>query len=77
MWQRTLIPVLRTSFAVPPSTASQPPFELGSAVFGLARTADRVGRYAELDHSALWTDVPVLDIGKGKRGDEDWYIKFE
>jgi hypothetical protein len=77
MWQRTLIPVIRNELDIAPSTASRPSSQFGSAVFALARTVDREERYAGLDHSALWTDVPVLDTLIGKRGDGEWHIKLQ
>ncbi|KAH6881438.1 hypothetical protein BKA58DRAFT_2331 [Alternaria rosae] len=77
MWQRTLIPTIRNELGIPPSATGQSSFEFGCAVFALARTSDREERYAGLEYGELWGDVPVLDTGKGKERDGEWYIKLE
>jgi hypothetical protein len=78
VWQRTLIPVIKSELIVPPSTSGKPCYEFGSAVFALARTADREERYARLDISKLWTEAPNLNIGTEKDGykDKEWYLRF-
>jgi len=77
MWQRTLIPTIRNELSIPPDTRGQPASEFGSAVFALARTGDREERYAGLSYSELWGGVPVLDTGREKEEEEEWYIKLE
>ncbi|KAG9193915.1 hypothetical protein G6011_03950 [Alternaria panax] len=79
MWQRTLIPVIRSELTIPPSTAGAPSVEFGSSVFALARTTDREERYAGLDISALWTGAPDLEVGTERNGqtDKEWYLQIK
>lgn len=61
MWQRTLIPTIR-------STTKRIKQEDGvyivSAVFAAARTSDRKEHYDSLDLPKLWDDVPVIRVGE-------------
>jgi hypothetical protein len=73
MWQRTLIPTLK----VEGSATSERTLEFGSAVFALARTEDRRERYDGADVLGLWGDAPVIDTGKGRTSDKEWYVRIE
>jgi hypothetical protein len=66
MWQRTLIPTIKTGF-----TAQNSDF-LVSAVFALARTSDREERYVDI--GKLWDDVPVISATAGGEDNSEWYI---
>lgn len=73
IWQRTLIPTIRSETRVlHPGDNSQ----LVSAVFAVARTSDRTDQYDALDLQKLWEDVPVVRAGglssRVDRNDQDY-----
>ncbi|KAF3044369.1 hypothetical protein E8E12_009757 [Didymella heteroderae] len=74
MWQRTLIPTIRSETKMLNSGDS---LRLMSAVFAVARTADRIDQYDALDLQKLWGDVPVVRAGELSSkvgGDDQEYI---
>jgi hypothetical protein len=70
LWQRTLIPTIKSEFA------SQTSSFLSSAVFALARTADREEEYSALDIGKLWEDMPVVYMTKDHQR-VGWYITLD
>jgi hypothetical protein len=66
MWQRTLIPTIKASFAAQKSDF------LVCAVFALARASDREERC--IDIGKLWDDVPVISATAGGEDNPEWYI---
>lgn len=74
MWQRTLIPTIRSES----KTIKQGDcVYLLSAVFAVARTSDRIGHYQALNLQKLWDDVPNIRAGKSVSntgGEELWHI---
>ncbi|KAF1911361.1 hypothetical protein BDU57DRAFT_507316 [Ampelomyces quisqualis] len=71
MWQRTLIPTLRSEITVRGSKF------LVSAVFALARISDSEHTYSSLDISKLWEDVPVVSAIAGGGDELEWYITLD
>ncbi|KAH8725050.1 hypothetical protein GQ44DRAFT_681997 [Phaeosphaeriaceae sp. PMI808] len=71
MHQRTLIPIIRSEIDL------QKDKFLASAVFALARTSDRVGRYSGLHIDKLWEDVPVVSTTPEGNNHLEWYITME
>lgn len=61
MWQRTLIPTVRSETRVlnPGDCA-----HLVTAVFAVARSSDRIAQYDALSLQKLWKDVPIVRAGK-------------
>jgi hypothetical protein len=57
MWQRTLIPTIRSETRV---LIPGDHLNLISAVFAVARTSDKVAQYDALDLREMWEDVPVI-----------------
>lgn len=57
MWQRTLIPTIRSETR---TVLQGDSVHFASAVFAAARTLDKVTRYDKLDLGKLWDDVPIL-----------------
>jgi hypothetical protein len=71
MWQRTLIPTIRSEIVV------QKRESLTSAVFALARTSDREKRYSSIDIDNLWADVPIISMAEGGANDLEWSISLD
>jgi hypothetical protein len=71
MWQRTLIPTVKSEIRVSRSEY------LVSAVFALARTSDREQNYSSLDIAKLWGDVPVVSATDGGGDAPEWYITLD
>lgn len=71
MWQRTLIPTIKSSLT------SQESDMLVSAVFALARTSDRETSYSSLDIGKLWNDVPVFRTAAGGENHHEWSITLD
>ncbi|KAF2853082.1 hypothetical protein T440DRAFT_497081 [Plenodomus tracheiphilus IPT5] len=71
IWQRTLIPTLKLETA-----SAFREVRFATAVFALARTADRVSGYEGLDVEGLWGDGPVLG-GEGDGDGEGYYFRVE
>ncbi|KAF1931382.1 uncharacterized protein M421DRAFT_99224 [Didymella exigua CBS 183.55] len=61
MWQRTLIPTIRSKTRVLNTGDS---IHLISAVLAVARTSDKIAQYDALDLQKMWEDVPVIRAGK-------------
>lgn len=57
MWQRTLIPTIRSETKM---INQGDAVHLVSAVFAVARTPDKLKKYEALDLQKLWEDVPVI-----------------
>ena len=76
MWQRTMIPTITSEFQYQNeiSSATRKSNILVSAVFALARTSDREGRYASLHIDKLWADPPVLSASTC---DLEHYMTFD
>lgn len=70
MWQRTLIPTIRSEARVLKQGHG---LYLVSAVFAAARTSDKIAQYDSLDLQTLWEDVPVIRAGElsSKAGEDD------
>jgi hypothetical protein len=79
MWQRTLIPTIKSEqhSRKDNSPASREPDTLASAVFAIARTADKEERYPSLDVGKLWEDVPILSASAAGDDHLDWYITLD
>ena len=61
IWQRTLIPTIRSEMrTLKPGEG----IYLISAVFAVARTSDKIQQYETLDVQKLWDDVPIIRAGK-------------
>jgi hypothetical protein len=77
MWQRTLIPTIRSETRVlNPGDG----LHLMSAVFAVARTSDKIDQYDALDLQKLWDDVPVVRAGELSSrvgGDDRGYIDIQ
>jgi hypothetical protein len=71
MWQRTLIPTVKSELIAQKSVF------LASAVFALARTSDREERYSSIDIGKLWQDVPILSATEGGETHHDWSISTD
>jgi hypothetical protein len=71
MWQRTLIPTTRSELVL------QKTRYLVSAVFALARTADREERYSAIDIGRLWDDLPVVELMACDGKHAEWCIVME
>jgi hypothetical protein len=71
MWQRTIIPTIRSTFTTQKSEV------LVSAVFALARTPDREETYSSIDLAKLSQDVPVLCATAGGEDHPQWYITLD
>jgi hypothetical protein len=71
MWQRTLIPTIRSELVVQKTTY------LVSAVFSLVRTADREERYSSIDIGKLWEDVPVVSLRGCEENYPEWYVAMD
>jgi hypothetical protein len=71
MWQRTLIPTIKSELIAQKSVF------LASAVFALARTSDREERYSSIDIGKLWQDVPILSATEGGETHHDWSISTD
>jgi hypothetical protein len=71
VWQRTLIPTVKSEICVSKSEY------LVSAVFALARTSDRVQSYSSLNIAKLWGDVPVVSVTEGGGDTPNWYITLD
>ncbi|KAJ8113195.1 hypothetical protein OPT61_g4618 [Boeremia exigua] len=73
MWQRTLIPTIRTETReIGPGDNIQ----IASAVFSVARTSDRIERYKALDLNKLWNDFPVVHAQELVDKAEDTYGEY-
>jgi hypothetical protein len=71
MWQRTLIPTIKSELMVKGIGF------LASAVFALARTSDREERYSSFDIGELWNDVPCLATETSSKHEIEWYISTD
>jgi hypothetical protein len=71
MWQRTLIPTIKSELIVKESGF------LASAVFALSRTSDREERYSSIDIGELWDDVPCLATKAGSKHHIESYISTD
>ena len=61
MWQRTLIPTIKSET----KTIQQGDgVSFVSAVFAVARTLDKIERYDTMDLQKLWDDVPAIRAGE-------------
>jgi hypothetical protein len=60
MWQRTLIPTVKTNTNILARGCSS---HFASAVFAMSRTLERVEEYRALDLEKLWLDVPAIRVG--------------
>jgi hypothetical protein len=71
MWQRTLIPTIRSETRVlKPGDG----LTVISAVFAVARTSDKISHYDALDLQKLWDDVPIVRAGEltDRVGEDDY-----
>ncbi|KAH6632953.1 hypothetical protein C7974DRAFT_452069 [Boeremia exigua] len=74
VWQRTLIPTIRSETRMIKQGDS---VQFVSAVFSLARTSDRVARYDALDLSKLWNDIPVVRTTSKEGKTDETYIDIQ
>lgn len=61
MWQRTLIPTIRSETQTLEKGDSA---QFVTAVFAAARTSDKVAQYEVLDLGKLWDDAPIVCVGQ-------------
>ncbi|KAJ4983812.1 hypothetical protein SVAN01_10675 [Stagonosporopsis vannaccii] len=61
MWQRTLIPTIRTETR---AIGQGDSVHFASAVFAAARTSSKIAQYEALNLSRLWDDAPVVCMGE-------------
>lgn len=77
VWQRTLIPTIRSETRV---LNPGEDLQLLSAVFAVARTSDKISQYDGLDVQKLWDDAPVVRAGELSStavGENQEYIELQ
>ena len=73
MWQRTLIPTIRSETR---TIKQGDNLYFVSAVFAAARTLDKATQYEALDLARLWDDVPIILIGQSRSRLEETHQEY-